>query len=236
MINNDKYNSPMGIIGPINCLSGNYNDKGFNLDNGLGYNLNINLDDTNPHFTLYNNLIDYYSYIEMTNNIGNQGNLFTTIGFYMINNNKFLNIEDSYEIKNCSINLNINSLLFDDNHTINSKYTSTEINLNNIIGLNLKTITFKDSSSNKNTISQYNNQIIFNNISHLDTGMIIINSLKTFTVYFTNPYPEQYIPTVILQQYNSLDIIPFIITNITNNNFTWYSKNLVTCTLAWIAF
>jgi hypothetical protein len=225
--NIDENKGPDGICGSINCKSGNYNDKGFNLNNNLGTELNINL--TNPQFILYNKLIDnYYSYIEMNNNIGNQGNLFTSIGLYMINNNVFLNIEDSNEIKDSLIKLNINSLLIKDNSLTNSKYTNTEINLNNIISLNLNTISFTDEYS-KTNISQNNNQIIFNNVSHIDTGMEVINSLSTSTIFFTNSYPIKYKPTVILQQYNSLNFIPLLVTKITNNNFTWYSENLITC-------
>jgi hypothetical protein len=92
-----------------------------------------------------------------------------------------------------------------------SKYINNGIDLYNTLKLNYNTIIF-----NKNNISQSNNQIIFNNTSHLDTGMQIINNLSTLTVSFKNPYPTNYTPTVILQQYNSLNIMPLLVTNITN--------------------
>jgi hypothetical protein len=149
----------------------------------------------------------------------------------MVQNNTFLNIEDSNEIKDNLINLNINSLLFKNKQLTVSKYINNGIDLYNTLKLNYNTIIF-----NKNNISQSNNQIIFNNTSHLDSGMQVINDLSTLTISFKNPYPTNYTPTVILQQYNSLNIIPLLVTNITNNNFTWYSENLITCTLSWIAF
>jgi hypothetical protein len=155
----------------------------------------------------------------------------------------YLSIQDNDGNINNKCLLDSTSLIFKKNDLIVGKYSASDVILNddknNSVKLSSNSLVFKDEYLNTASISQANNQIVFNGKSHIDTGkQIIDNTINTSTIYFTSPYPSNYIPQVFLQQFNTTIITPqiLLVTNITNINFTWKSSLPDVGSVMWIAF
>lgn len=213
----------------------NYKKNKLKLNHNNQSNFNIDLENINPSINLsIDDLItNFHSYIEVNNN--KNGNLFTSIGLYTIqtdNSNKpdtFLYIEDANKDDNDISILNTKSLLFDNK----IDYCKNRILINNGYKLEL---TCNNIRFNDTTISQQNNQIIFNNRSHIDKGLVNINNINSSTISFLNTYPPGYSPIVILRLFNTTTILSLLVTNITNANFSWFSKENFYGSIVWIAF
>ena len=235
----DQHIGPTGFPGPIFDLLENYKYNKLELNNNK-CNFNINLENNNPHINLTTDKLinDYYSYIEMNNNKSIHNNLFTSIGLYMIqtdNSNRtdtFLHIEDLEKEDNYISILNTKKLSFDDNTNNIINYNKSGINIKNKNKLEL---TVNNLKFNTTCISHLNKQIVFNN-SHIDKGFIYIDSINSSIISFTNMYPINYTPIVILRLLNTHTILPLLVTNITNINFSWYSDKVFSGNISWIAY
>jgi hypothetical protein len=212
----------------------NYNKNKLKLKYNDKINFNINLENINPSINLSidDSITEFYSYVEVNNN--KNSNLFTSIGLYTIqtdNSNKpdtFLYIEDANKDDNDVSILNTKSISFD--NKIDYCKNRIIINDDNKFELNYNNIKFNDTY-----ISQLNNQILFNK-SHIDKGHVKINNINSSIVSFINSYPHGYSPTVIIRLFNTTIISPLLVTNITNNNFSWFSKEIISGSIVWIAF
>jgi hypothetical protein len=229
-----------------NNLPNNYKKNSFNLSNGNGFNFIADLENMNslnihsPYvsFNTVNPTGTFNSSLQLNNKL-------SSIGFYMNQSNNgnshstFLSVKEKNSDEST---LDSACLTFKNKNGINSIYGKDGIiinNNNNSINLTGKSITFKDSNSNIASISQLNNQIVFNETAHIDTGnQMIDESLITSIISFSTPYPNNYIPQVFLQQYNNNIITPqnLLVTNVTNINFTWKSETNNVGTIMWLAF
>lgn len=229
-------------------LSENYKKNSFNLNNSNGFNFIADLENissSNIHspyvsFNTVNPTGTFNSSLELNNKL-------SSIGFYMNQSNNGNNHSTFFSVKeknnNCDEStLDSACLTFKDKNGIYGIYGKDGILINNnntSINLTGNSITFKDSNSNIASISQLNNQIIFNGNAHIDTGSKNIDeSYVTSIISFTTPYPNDYIPQVFLQQYNNNNITPqnLLVTNVTNINFTWKAEINNVGTIMWLAF